>query len=201
MAAPLDDDGAEELAAAILGDTVLLAMAETLSGSYRDFSELLRAATQRRLAASGQTDRVNAVVTAATEMRPYPEAAAAIAALRGAGIAAGVLTNSSTETARALVVRAGLPELAPIVGTDDVRAFKPARRVYERGVKASGNDPSNVVLISAHSWDVLGAKRAGLRGAWVSRRERVRIPIDPRPDFEAPDLAAAAAQITDTDAA
>jgi hypothetical protein len=41
----------------------------------------------------------------------------------------------------------------------------------------------------------LGAKRAGLRSAWVERRERVPVRVGPEPDFEAPDLAAAARQL------
>jgi 2-haloacid dehalogenase len=195
MAAPLAAEGAEELVGEILGDTVLFAMAETLSGSYRDFSELLRAAASRRLALAGRTDRLDAVVAAAKEMRPYPDAAAAIETLRDAGIAAGVLTNSSTETARSLVEAADLPDLEPIVGTDEVRVFKPDRRVYERGIEAAGHQPDEVLLISAHNWDAIGAKRAGLRAAWASRRERVRAPLDPAPDFEAPDLAEVAAQV------
>jgi 2-haloacid dehalogenase len=195
MAGPLEADRAEELVDEILGDTILFAMVETLSGSYRDFSELLRAAAERRLELSGKQDQVEAIVAAAQEMRPFPDASAAIETLRSAGIGAGVLTNSSTETARSLIAKAELSDLDPIVGTDEVRAFKPGRRVYERGVAASGFDADQVVLITAHSWDAIGAKRAGLRAGWIARRERLRFPLDPSPDFEAADLASAAAQI------
>jgi hypothetical protein len=53
MAEPIGGAGADDLVEEILGEAVLLAMAETLSGSYRDFAELLRAATFRRLALAG----------------------------------------------------------------------------------------------------------------------------------------------------
>ena len=194
MAEPLGNGG-EGLVEEILGDTILLAMVETLTGSYRDFSELLRAAASRRLALRGQDDRLDAVAAGAKEMKPYPEARAAIETLREDGIGAGVLTNSSTDAAQSLVANADLPPLAPIVGTDQVQAFKPDRRVYERGAEAAGRRADEVVLVTAHAWDAIGAKRAGLRAAWISRRERARAPIDPAPDFEAPDLATAAARI------
>ena len=196
MAEPLGHGG-EGLVEEILGDTILLAMVETLTGSYRDFSELLRAAARRRLALQGQDDRLDAVVAGAKEMKPYPEAPVAIETLREAGIGAAVLTNSSTDAARSLVANAELRPLAPIVGTDQVGAFKPDFRVYERGVEAAGRRPEAVALITAHAWDAIGAKRAGLRAAWVSRRERARPRIDPAPDLEAPDLATAAARIVD----
>jgi 2-haloacid dehalogenase len=194
MGEPLAGDGSERLVDEILGDAVLAAMVETLSGSYRDFSELLRVAAGRRLALAGKPDLVDEVIAAAREMRPFPEAPEAVERLRSAGIGAGVLTNSSTETARSLLAEAGL-ELDPVVGTDQVRTFKPDPRIYLGAVDACGYATEEVALITAHGWDAIGAKRAGLQAAWVSRRERVRLELAPEPDFEASDLATAAERI------
>ena len=33
--------------------------------------------------------------------------------------------------------------------------------------------PDRMALVAAHGWDVLGAQRAGLTGAWFPRSERV----------------------------
>jgi 2-haloacid dehalogenase len=195
IAEPLGDRvSSTALVDEILGDAVLLVMAESLSDGYRDFSELLRAAAARRLTLAGERNRVDDVVSAAGRMRPFPEAKAAIGSLRSAGIRAGVLTNSSTATAEALVAGARL-ELEPVVGTDQVRAFKPDPRVYGRGVAAVDASPAEVALITAHGWDALGAKRAGLAAAWISRRERVAIELDEVADVEADDLVAAAERL------
>jgi 2-haloacid dehalogenase len=192
IAEPLGDQvSAGTLVDEILGDAVLFAMAETLSGGYRDFSELLRAAAARRLALAGEPDRVEDIVSAAGRMEPFPEAEAAIESLRSAGIGAGVLTNSSTATAKALVAGAGL-DLEPVVGTDQIRAFKPDPRVYARGVEAVGASPAEVALITAHGWDALGAKRAGLTAVWISRKERVAIGLDQAVGVQAADLVGAA---------
>jgi 2-haloacid dehalogenase len=87
--------------------------------------------------------------------------------------------------------------MEPVVGTEEVRAFKPDPSVYRRGVESTGYPAEEVALVSAHSWDVLGASRAGLRTAWVSRRERIAPPIGAGAEIEAPDLAGAARQIAD----
>jgi FMN phosphatase YigB (HAD superfamily) len=92
------------------------------------------------------------------------------AAFRVVGDRAGVLTN--TEAARSLIAAADLPDLDPVVGTNQVRAFKPDRRVYEHCVEASGRAPGEVVLITAHGWDAVGAKRAGDRERGQHRRQR-----------------------------
>ena len=175
----------------ILADTVLLAMAETARGSYRDFAELLRAAVARRLELAGIGERLEDVIEATRGMAPFPEAGEAIGALRSAGIGAGVLTNSSTATAERLVAASEL-SLEPIVGTDSVGAFKPDRRVYERGVEVLGLRAEEVVLFSVHSWDVAGARAAGLRTAWISRKERLPLLVEGEPDFSGDDLASAA---------
>lgn len=185
------NDGSVE---AILGDAVLLGAVETMTGSYRDFAELLRVAAGRQLELGGRLDALDTVMAAVRRMRPFDDAPDAISTLRAAGIGVGVLTNSSTETARSLLVGAGL-DLEPVVGTDEVEAFKPDPRIYGRGVEATGENPGDVVLITAHWWDALGAKRAGLQAAWVSRREGIRPRVDPAPDYEAGDLAAIARQI------
>jgi 2-haloacid dehalogenase len=194
MAEPIGGAGADDLVDEILGEAVLLAMAETLSGSYRDFGELLRAGAARRLTLAGLEDSLDELASAAQRMRPFPDAGAAIATLHSAGLRVGVLTNSSTESAKTLVSRSGFG-LEPLVGTDQVRAFKPAHRVYERGAAAAGCSLEEVALITAHGWDAIGAKRAGMLATWVARKERLRPQIDPAPDLEANSLAEAAETI------
>jgi len=194
MADPLDGDDAEELVEEILGETVLLAMVETLSGSYRDFAELLQAAASRRLTLAGKGEHADEVASAARRMRPFPDGGKAVSTLRAAGFGVGVLTNSSTESAESLVIESGL-ELEPLVGTDQIRAFKPDHRVYERGAQAAGCLIDEVALITAHGWDAIGARRAGMVAAWVSQKERVPPRIDPAPDIEVESLAEAAEQL------
>jgi 2-haloacid dehalogenase len=197
---PVGGSDSQRVAEEILGDTVLLSMAETLTGSYRDFSELLQAAATRRLALAGDPGLVGEVTSAAQRMRPFPDAEEALERLRSAEIGVGVLTNSSTETARSLLARSGL-ELDPVLGTDQIGAFKPDPRVYRLAVDASGHPAEEVGLITAHGWDALGAKRAGLRAAWVSRREHLRVELAPEPDFEVKDLAEAAERMIAASAA
>jgi 2-haloacid dehalogenase len=194
MAEPLAEDEGGELVERILDDTIALAMAETLSGSYRDFSELLRAAASRRLSLAGRQERLDELMSAAAAMRPFADGRRAVEELRAAGLETGVLTNSSTETAASLLADSDL-DMEPVVGTDQVRAFKPHPSVYRLGVEATGRPAEELVLVSAHSWDVLGASRAGLRTAWISRRERVAPPIGAGADIEAPDLIGAARRI------
>ena len=182
------------------GETVLAAaahasMVDTMSGTYRPLPELLRAALEREVALQdGLEEGIEEALQRAAAMPPFPDAAAAFGVLRGAGVRVGVLTNSATEAAEAALGSAGLePEL--VVGSDSVEVYKPDRRVYDAGVEATGGRAEDVCLVAAHWWDVLGARRAGLRTAWVARKERVLMP-GTGPEWTGEDLLATAQAIT-----
>ncbi len=187
-------EGNDDFAADVLDDAVRLAMIATITDSYCDFSALLEAAARGRLQAAGRAELLDDVMAGASRMKPFPDALEAIEILRRAGYGVGVLTNSSAATARELISATGL-QLEPILGTGAVRAFKPDERVYAHAAESVGARGEDLVLISAHGWDALGAKRAGLRAGWVSRSEGARPDIGPAPDYEARDLGGLAAAI------
>lgn len=181
---------------AVLDDAVRLAMVATVTDSYCDFSALLEAAARGRLRAAGRAELLDEVLAGAGRMRPFPDAGEAVAILREAGFGVGVLTNSSAATARELIAPSDL-ELEPVLGTGAVRAFKPDGRVYAQAVSSVRARAEEVILISAHWWDALGAKRAGLRAGWISRTEGSRPDTEPVPDYEAHDLVGIATAIVE----
>jgi 2-haloacid dehalogenase len=82
-----------------------------------------------------------------------------------------------------------------VIGSDEVQKFKPHPRVYEHAVERLNVDPGEIALIAAHGWDVMGAMRVGLRGAWVARSERWLVPVLPEPDVRGDELVDVAGKI------
>lgn len=178
------------LALRALDDAVAAGMVATLTASYRPFKELLGAALARRVRLAGLDEgKLDDALGMTSQMPPYPEVPGALDALRSQGVRLAVLTNSATADGESVLERAGLRDRFELVaGTDQVEAFKPDPRVYRHGVDALGAQPGEVTLVAAHWWDVEGAKRAGLRTAWVARRERVLRSSVPEPDVRGEDL-------------
>jgi 2-haloacid dehalogenase len=196
VAEPLGDD--TQLVDEAFQETVLHTMADSLSGApYRPLPDYLRAALERRLRAAGRdTGALDAAMERAAAMDPFPEAGEALRTLREAGAKTGTLTNSATEAAEKALDHAGLLDLMDaVIGTDVVGVFKPDPRVYGAAVERLGVEPHEICLVAAHAWDVSGAMRAGLRAAWVSRKERWLPPTALDPEIRAADLADAARQI------
>jgi 2-haloacid dehalogenase len=192
IAEPLGNaDEDRRLVAQAFYEALLLTMADTLSGgTYRPLSEYLRAALERALRGAGRsTEVLDAAMERAAAMEPFPEARAALSLLAAEGLHVGVLTNSTTAAAERALTAGGLRELLELViGSDEVQTFKPHPRVYEHAVHRVGSKPAESVLVAAHGWDVMGAMRAGLRGAWVARDERWLVPVVPDPDVRGEDL-------------
>jgi 2-haloacid dehalogenase len=198
-ALPIAD--ATPIVLASLHDAVVQGMVDTLSGAYRPFLGYVRGALQRQVRLAGAEldgTALEAVVSLMAQMPPFADGSDAIALLRRLGLRVGVLTNSAAALALEALEVAGLAaQIERVIASDGVRAYKPATSVYRTAVEQLGVRPSEIVLVSAHWWDVTGAKRAGLRTAWVSEKEQVLMPGTPTPDIQGARLLAVARAIAD----
>ena len=196
MAEPLGAGEAErELVLQALDDANMGAATLALGGGYAPFAELLESALARRLALVGRDPGAAAdAMEAMARMPPFPEAAAALDRLAAAGLPCAVLTQSATERAEAVLRQSGLRDrFAFVLGTDRVGVFKPHPRPYGAALEEAGvAAPGDACFVAAHWWDVTGAKLAGLRTAWVARRDRVLPAWVPEPDVRGADLLDAA---------
>jgi 2-haloacid dehalogenase len=72
---------------------------------------------------------------------------------------------------------------------DDIKTFKPNPDVYEYLVNRGGCSREETWLVSSNPFDVIGAKAAHLRAAWVKRSpEAVYDPWEFEPDIVVSDL-------------
>lgn len=175
-----------------LSETLRDAFALSHAGDYAPLKELLAAALPRTLAVLGKgsqdPSRHELVLKGLDVLNPAEGALEACDRLEGAGFRLVALTNGSEEHARALLDRAGvLPRFAAVLSADEVRKTKPHRDVY---ALVTPHLEGEGWMLSAHAWDVMGAHRAGLRTAWISRKERRYLGAFPAADLEASDLAA-----------
>jgi 2-haloacid dehalogenase len=176
--------------AATLRDGIALAA----SGAYADFREVGRANLLAQLAGVEGLRRTTAeaaehVLDGFSALSVHPDVPEGFRLLRDADVRIATLTNGSVAIARGLLERAGLEELAERnLDVTGVRRWKPAPEPYLYACRELGVEASEAVLIAAHPWDVHGARRAGLRGAWLDR-EGVPYPeVFERPDASGRDL-------------
>ncbi len=70
-----------------------------------------------------------------------------------------------------------------ILSAETVGQFKPHPSVYRFAAQALTLEPNQIMMVAAHSFDILGARHSGYRGAYVNRYD---LPYDEtiyKPDF------------------
>ena len=172
------------LGLSVLDQTVLQSMVDTMTGEFRPFPDYIRAALAHRAALLGLgDDAVEAGMAAAAALPAYPDAADALAppARRRPHAERG---DEQRRRRRAGGPGRGGAARAHARGRGRRRggAYKPDPRVYRNALDVLGLDPAETWFVAGHWWDVTGAKRAGLRTAWVARDEGVLLPTAPEPD-------------------
>jgi 2-haloacid dehalogenase len=79
-----------------------------------------------------------------------------------------------------------------VISVSAIGAFKPHPAVYRRAAGLVGLEPGECLMVSSNSFDVVGARSCGLRGAYVNR---YRLPYEDtpyQPDVTVDDFAALA---------
>ncbi len=175
------------------------AMTLTITGSYRDFTEIGAAALRmvgQRYGVKVQGHETRRVEGALCNLPPHSEVEGALEGLQRAGYRLAVLTNSPLQVMREQLSRSGLgPYFPDRISVEEGRALKPAPAVYRAATNRLGVAPETMLMIAAHGWDLAGAFAAGCRTAFVGRSGQVLEGLFPEPDLQGSDLQELASRI------
>ena len=143
----------------------------SLMRRYQDFAVVTReslAYTLRVLGLRQDSDAFERIMDKYLHLDLYPDATAALAAMRGRKLA--ILSNGSNGMLDALVRNSGLDRiLDATISIDSQKIFKPAPEAYTLIVSVLGVPPAEVMFVSSNPWDACGAKAFGLNVAWIER--------------------------------
>ncbi len=117
-------------------------------------------------------DAVAYVLAGFSALDLHPDVAAGVRALRRRGLRLVTLTNGAAQVAGRLLADAGLHgEFEMLLSVEDAGAWKPAPPAYAYAASRCGVDPTQVLLVAVHPWDIDGAARAGMATGWVNRSD------------------------------
>jgi 2-haloacid dehalogenase len=168
--------------AATLRDGIAL----TAGGSYAPFSEIARG---NMLQLGLTPEAAEHVLDGFASLPVHPDVPEGLRVLEAAGVRIATLTNGSTQIARGLLERAGLDALVERhLDVSELRRWKPAPEPYLYACAELAVEPGQAVLLAVHPWDVHGARRAGLRGAWLDREGLPYPGFFETPDWSAGEL-------------
>lgn len=144
----------------------------TLAGHYADFWTLTERALDFALARVPSVPKAlkSKLLDAYFKLDAFPDARAALRALKQKGSKTGILSNGSPNMLKGAVDAAGIgADLDAILSVDSLKMFKPRPEVYRLVTEHYRCAAGEVTFVSSNRWDVMAGVSIGFRGLWVNR--------------------------------
>lgn len=153
---------------------------------WANFDELHHATLGDLLAERGlelSSEGRSELVQAWHRLGPWPDVREGLQTLRADRVV-GALSNGHIALLVDLARNADL-HFDCLLSAEFPRVYKPQAEVYLTGARLLGLDPGQVMMVAAHPLDLKGARRAGLRSAFVDRPLEYGPSSPPREDPDA----------------
>ena len=144
----------------------------TLAGHYQDFWTLTERALDFALARVPSVDKTlkAQLLDAYFKLDAFPDARAALRALKQAGNRTGILSNGSPDMLKGAVDAASIGgDLDAVLSVDALKMFKPRPEVYALVTDHFKCAAGDVTFVSSNRWDVMAGTSVGFRALWVNR--------------------------------
>ena len=115
-------------------------------------------------------EEVYALVAEIEKLRPFPEVPEALARLQ-TRYQLVVLSNGDPDMLEAAKKYHGIP-FDRVSSVKEANAFKPHVATYTKAAELLGLRMDEVLFVANHAFDCIGAKSAGMRTAFIDRRQR-----------------------------
>jgi 2-haloacid dehalogenase len=136
---------------------------------YKDVLDRVGRRVLRSLDSPIGDDEPSPLPSSLAEWRPFPEAPAALRALRADGRSLAILSNVDRDLLELSIARLGIrPELA--ITAEDARSYKPAPGHWHRFLERSGATVQETVHVGASQYhDMRPAAALGFRTVFIDR--------------------------------
>jgi 2-haloacid dehalogenase len=170
-----------------------------IMSEYRNFGELADVALENLFFENNKSLSSETKAEILGEFRKLPayeDVRPALTTLRENNIRVVAVSNSSLEMIKEQLTNAGIIDLFDsYYSVDNVKKYKPFKDIYLSAAQEEGLKPEDIVMVATHDWDLFGAKKAGLRTAYIKRKEQIYHPFYLQADFNASNLSELIRQI------
>lgn len=137
---------------------------------YREIGHRAVSFTLERAGIEHTSAEVEWLVAQIETLKPFPEVPEALQRLAGK-YELVILSNGDRD-----MLEAAKPHLGhsfdATISVQEAGYFKPHRKTYETAAKILGLSPLQCMHVANHAFDCVGAKAAGMRAAFIDRRNR-----------------------------
>jgi 2-haloacid dehalogenase len=138
--------------------------------SYREIGHRSVAFVLERAGIDHTIDDVRSLVAQIETLRPFPEVPEALARMRSRYKLA-VLSNGDPDMLEAAKQHHGIA-FDRVISVSAASSFKPHVATYSKAAELMEVRLDEVLFVANHAFDCIGAKSAGMRSAFINRRNR-----------------------------
>lgn len=102
------------------------------------------------------------------DLKPYPDSVRGLQRLAGR-YRLVALSNGEPDYLRHLASNRISFDFDAVISVEEGGAFKPHPAVYRSAARILNASPPEIMMVAAHSFDIMGARACGFRGAYVNR--------------------------------
>lgn len=154
--------------------------------SYREIGHRSVAFVLERAGITYTMDEVRYLVAQIERLRPFPEVPEALARLQ-ARYKLVVLSNGDPDMLETAKRHHGVP-FDRVISVAEANSFKPHVATYTKAAELLGMRMDQILFVANHSFDCVGAKAAGMRTAFIDRRQRPYGITPHQPDILVPTM-------------
>ncbi len=124
------------------------------------------------------------------KLRAYPDVLGALKSLKEQGLILKIVANPTKKMIEDHSAYAGTAEYIDeiISSGEEALAFKPSPKVYELGMERAGCAKEDILWVTGHFWEIVGAVRQGLNCAWTNRAWQPQLQIGVEPTYNVKSL-------------
>jgi len=137
---------------------------------YREIGHRSVSFVLERAGIAHTMDEVRGLVAEIEKLRPFPEVPAALRRLQSR-YQLVVLSNGDADMLEAARPFHGI-RFDRLISVAEANSFKPDVATYTKAAQLVGVRIDEVLFVANHSFDCIGAKSAGMRTAFIDRRQR-----------------------------
>jgi len=161
--------------------------------SYREIGQRAVAYTMDRAGIKYSEDEVRYLVSCIEKLRPFPDVPEALARLQ-TKYKIVVLSNGDPDMLETAKQYHQIP-FDNVISVKEAESFKPHVATYTKAAQIMAVPMNEILFVANHAFDCIGAKSAGMRTAFIDRRNRPFGGTPHQPDIWVDDMASLAEQM------
>lgn len=154
---------------------------------FNDFASIAKATMQMAASSLGKTvseHGINDVLELLKHLPVHNGVPQGLSRLNDIDFRVAALSNAPEQTVRHRMERTGLISFFEnVLSAEHVEKYKPSVEVYRWAARQMQAEPSEVLLVSAHGWDIAGAANASMQTAYIRQGRQMLYPLAPKPNL------------------